>query len=600
MGNIENISVKNDELLEGVIVMTAISAEGRYLPLPDLDQKIKAVRAVPQLLHTIVVAGKLEHEPDTDEQDIEPPDDEAYKLIKATNIEDLVKQLEDNGGLFGKEIRQQAREERDALWLPGVISHHEIDWGQLYQVPGLRQIDMEKTGRRRRTDRHSGVDDLSEQFVRSSIDGYEEALGLENLPMKHEYTANVFLNGLVSRGRQDRSIILGPPGAGKSSFMGWLARNLANATSSNGALRPFPILVRLADWEAAWKDAGKKLPLNKWLTNLTGEWEGTGTKKKKRKSLLSDWMKQGRIILLFDGLDEIGNDFFTAFAKTVRKLAKDQKRFVISCRTVTEQRYAALAQPLYYLTSLDRKAQEAYIAAFPWKNADRREAIKAHLPKTHAIAALLSNPQLLAFLCHTADENTNLSLPMVRVELIGAMLRTLLEEKPVHIEEDELLVGKRTIATITGWLSALAFRLFSAGDKRRMILSADELEWVVKEILGPDNEGLEQTFIEEMRLRGILRRHPRGWFFFHLIIQEYLAAHELARLIEDDGFKREMTFGGEQKPLGEWLYDWSLEPHWEEVMLLTAGCLKNPTNYLELIAYEERDTLFRHNLVFVA
>ncbi|MCF6197945.1 MAG: NACHT domain-containing protein [Hyphomicrobiaceae bacterium] len=594
MGRKENIAVKNDELLEGVIVMAAISADGRYLPFhplennPNLAAKIAAVENVPKRIHTVVIAkGQVQQE----------PEENSYTLIEAENFKDLINQLEDNGGVFGEELREQAREEREALWLPG-RADPDIDWNSLYQIPRLRLIDMAKAARPSGPRSPDGRDQSDDEFIRSSIDGYEEVLGADKLPLDRELLAKEFLNGLLSTSSHQRGIILGPPGSGKSSFMGWLVRNMADTIPDNGSLRPFPILVRLAVWEAAWKDAGKKLPLDKWLIQLTGEW--TKTKKKKRNTFLTGWLAQGRIVPLFDGLDEIGKDFFNYFARTIRQLGKDQQRFVISCRTVSEERYTALALPLYYIASLEQTARDAYIASFPWENDDRRKAVQAHLPNAHAIAALTTNPQLLSFLCHTTDRNPTLSLPLVRVELIGAMLRTLLEEKPVNIAEENQLTRRYTPAKLTSWLAAVAFRLFTSDDKRRMIFPAAELEKIVEEVVGQSNERVVQPFIDEMRQRGILRRHQNGWFFFHLILQEYLSAHELARLIESDGFDREMTFVSDTKPLGEWLYDRSLEPHWEQVMLLTAGSLKNPTAYLELIADDERDTLFRHHLSIAA
>ncbi|MCF6197952.1 MAG: NACHT domain-containing protein [Hyphomicrobiaceae bacterium] len=583
-----NRLVSQATLLEGVIIMTAADDRGRYLPLSDLLAKIKAVRALPGQIHTIAVAkGQKETK----------PKDKAYKLIKAANYTDLLRQLEENGGLFGDALRQQAREERSALWLPD-NRQVDVDWKRLYQIPQLKKVEVISNARLPKEQ------EKDKKRQRMSVSGYEEALGAEHFQeVESRVPARDLMNQLLEA-RLKNAVLLGPPGSGKSSLLNWLSVQLAREKPAS-ALRPFPLLVRLAQWEERGPKRSLEDYLALWTKQISPEIPAD-----KRHTFLAEWLNKGRLILLFDGLDEIGEPFFWHFARIINRLKQGKCRFVVSCRTVSRGRYEALDLPIYYIDALTPKQRDAYIDAFPWHDefAERAEKLKSHLPAASNIHALSCNPLMLSFLCHTLNSSAEISLPFVRAELIGKMLRNMLEQEPAGRSRPEAL--ERTLAelprknyrptTIMTWLGKIAFALFESEDKSSLVFDADRFEKICLKEAGLDDD-LLGLFLAEMQWRGIIRPHPGGYMFFHLIIQEYLVALELARRLEKkNGLKKRLSFGGDKKELGEWLYDWSIDPRWEEIMLLTAGLLDEPADYLAHIYDPAHDTLFRHRLSLAA
>ena len=586
MGN----SIQHIDLLEGVIVMAAIDGEGRYVPLESssLERKIEAVKAMPGHLHTIAVAeGKDEDE----------PADGAYRLIRAKDFDDLIKKLKENGGLFGEALRKRAGEERSALWLPDNGAKN-ADWEKLYQVPHLKRVEKIKPGTFRLADvgeEHEGQ--------RLSIAGWEEKLGAAHFKLDEPVDANKLVQDMLGASSMS-GIFLGPPGSGKSSFLGWLTKELASKKPANDRLRPFPILIRLAEWE---KDGTPKL--KDYLVKQTKKLLPSDTDK--CRQFLENWLDQGRLILLFDGLDEIGDPSFRTFADIIEELKQQGQRFIVSCRTVSRGRYEALDLPIYYIDALTPEQRNAYIEAFPWKDRERRDKLKVHLLQAPNIQALSTNPLMLAFLCHTLDTNTEIALPLVRVELIGSMLNNMLNREPKGRARPEGLnrlldkgFGYDDMA-VADWLGRICFDIFVKQGASNLVFSKSRLQKLFNKHCGikdrNERDKVRNTFIAEMEWRGILRPHPGGYMFFHLIVQEYLVALELARRLEKKkGLKKKLSCGGKKKPLGEWLYDWSLDPGWEEIMLLTAGLLEKPAAYLAHIYEPSRDTLFRHRLSLAA
>ncbi len=495
------------------------------------------------------------------------------------------------------ELRREARGDYSALRLLRHVA--DSKWDQLYQVPQLHEMKVVTGPRIRppREDGEQGADEWRDERSRSpGMHEWEEVLDAERLSMVHEVSSDELLDGLCTQARSySKILVIGPPGSGKSSFLGWLARKLATGRSEGA--RPFPLIIKLPYWEKAWAKADKNddtCDLLDYLVSAT-TMIAPDEPEDKRRRFLQNWLANGRLALLFDGLDEIGDHFFDDFAAEIKRLP-DKARFVISCRTVWQKRYEALNLPLIYLAGLSTEQRDNYIAAFPWDGdggEERREELINHLPQAPGVATLATNPQMLSFLCHTVNWDPDLPLPLVRAELIDAMLRSLLEKPPTGKRKPKQLLADEgyDADAVTEWLGKIAFELFTSSETRELVVSKKRLEALFNKVCGKKKNKLRKLFIDEMNWRGILRPRLESFFFFHLIAQEYLIAHALAGLIEDQGFEAELTFSGETKLLGEWLYDWSIEPRWEEVMLLTAGCLKDPTSYLKIIASEEHHTI---------
>jgi len=95
-----------------------------------------------------------------------------------------------------------------------------------------------------------------------------------------------------------RVLLLGEPGAGKTTTLLAFARNAAAARLNNPA-QPLPILARIAGW-----DSLKQTPLTEWLST---EIESlVGTPFMASAAPIANLIAQGNTLLLLDGLDELG------------------------------------------------------------------------------------------------------------------------------------------------------------------------------------------------------------------------------------------------------------------------------------------------------
>jgi hypothetical protein len=90
-------------------------------------------------------------------------------------------------------------------------------------------------------------------------------------------------------------LILGEPGTGKTTLLLTLARELLNQYENTSGL-PLPVVFNLS----SWTHSGKTLP--EWLA------DELSTKYMIPRKIGGTWVKNNRLLLLLDGLDEVGAD----------------------------------------------------------------------------------------------------------------------------------------------------------------------------------------------------------------------------------------------------------------------------------------------------
>lgn len=96
----------------------------------------------------------------------------------------------------------------------------------------------------------------------------------------------------VFDGAQNTLLVLGEPGAGKTTTLLELARDLI-ARARGAPVEPVPVVLALSTWTDAQRD------FSAWLiTEL-------GLRYQVPKRLAQSWLDEGRFVLLLDGLDEV-------------------------------------------------------------------------------------------------------------------------------------------------------------------------------------------------------------------------------------------------------------------------------------------------------
>ncbi|NJO76341.1 MAG: NACHT domain-containing protein, partial [Leptolyngbyaceae cyanobacterium RM1_406_9] len=167
--------------------------------------------------------------------------------------------------------------------------------------------------------------------------------------------AEVFNHPEIAR----QLLILGEPGAGKTTMMLELAEDLLERAIEDKA-EPIPVLVNLS----SWKDP--KQPIFDWLV---GE---LNVKYRIRKELAQQWIQENQLLPLLDGLDEVAPQHQRACATALNAwLIEDSEQrpcgVLICCRR--EEFEQVVQQPLslygaIYLQALAPEQIENYFAQF--------------------------------------------------------------------------------------------------------------------------------------------------------------------------------------------------------------------------------------------
>ncbi len=118
-----------------------------------------------------------------------------------------------------------------------------------------------------------------------------------------------------------RLLILGKPGSGKTTMLLELVKFLLDCAEQDND-QPIPVLFLLSEW------AKNRLSLSEWFI------EELDTKYRIPSSDGREWVEQGKIIPLLDGLDEVGSD---ALPECIKQVNVYKRKFyyrpiVVSCR----------------------------------------------------------------------------------------------------------------------------------------------------------------------------------------------------------------------------------------------------------------------------
>ncbi len=226
-----------------------------------------------------------------------------------------------------------------------------------YAQEGEASLPLERIYVALRADRSSPVErrasnKLFQQLVREreAQAGVEESV-IYQIAILNPYAARYLLYDelraeLLRREEEERTyhfaeivrthrwlVLLGHPGSGKSTLARWLALQLARAvkdgqekvTVQADHVRPdgkpteveglgmarLPVLVRIADYTAArWqKGVDNDLPLRRYLGRHISQLLDQPERKTAIYALLDDYLTQGRVSFILDGLDEVTDQY---------------------------------------------------------------------------------------------------------------------------------------------------------------------------------------------------------------------------------------------------------------------------------------------------
>lgn len=360
----------------------------------------------------------------------------------------------------------------------------------------------------------------------------------------------------------DRFIVLGKPGAGKTTFLKYL---LFQSLDGRAKTKRLPVFVSLKDFS----DAGTPL-----LDYLTSELDCCGFPD--ARPFLVTALQNGKCQLLFDGMDEVSEVRQDAVIRELLHLSSKypQNQFIISCRlaaynhwfeTFTDVEIADFSPAQIKQFISNWFAEEPKIAEQCWRL----------IAKDAPVRELATVPLLLTLLCLAFNET--MEFPPNRAELYREALDALLKkwDSSRRIKRSDAY-KHLSVKRKESMLSHIAAKTFQEG---RYFIPQRQLEALIsdfiqhlprarEETLDPDSEAILKAIEAH---HGIFTERAIGIYSFsHLTFQEYFTAQYIVEHVAD---------GTLEKVAGEHLSD----ERWREVILLTACMLDSADSFLSLI-----------------
>lgn len=315
-----------------------------------------------------------------------------------------------------------------------------------------------------------------------------------------------------------RTVMVGVPGAGKTTFLMWLARQI-----KLGKVRPFnaTAFIPLAGYARELRvQPGLKL-FAFFLTQQLGvPGNVAGRLADELIAACAAPSNAGPAIvpiLLLDGWDEVPDDLRSTTLDAIRRDSRPFFTIITSRPSGIPRVFEEDGVALYEISSLSRptvRQQVARICELVADDAEQARILEA-LDGDPALLELCANPFMLTVFCAVLITYPRLSARRItRAVLMAAALQLINEERAARTGARPL--GDSDYAA----LSALAHRMSFGPSGKRVSFTRAELD----EIQPRSSPRSLFDKIERSRLIDATAVHGEQYRFLHLRIQEYLAA----------------------------------------------------------------------------
>jgi predicted NACHT family NTPase len=362
--------------------------------------------------------------------------------------------------------------------------------------------------------------------------------------------------------RHEKLLILGKPGAGKTTFLKWLALQCNGGKFNQNRV---PLFVTLKEFAETEGQPDLLSFIAKQLTECGIE-NGLAVGIK--------ILQAGRSIVLLDGLDEVKAQDHDRVLTTIRQTAEkfDASQFVITCRIAAKE---YIFEQFTEVEVADFDAEQ--IADFAHKWFQPKDPVKAaEFPKElkayPGLKELATNPLLLTLLCLVFEEGGR--FPANRAELYKEGLDVLLKKWDAkrNIKREEVY-KQLSLQRREDLLSQVAYNAFERSDyffKQGFV--EEQIRDYIRNLPNASNDPETLQLDSEAVLNSIAAQHgllverARGIYSFsHLTFQEYFTARWFKEKADGD-------FGA--------LICHVTDKQWREVFLLTVGMLKSADKLL--------------------
>ncbi len=408
------------------------------------------------------------------------------------------------------------------------------------------------------------VDELLDQLGDSTqIQGFDR-LGLTRVRQTR-------VPGLTAVARNPALMVLGKPGAGKTTFL----KSVAIACIAGEFMGDrVPTVVTLKEFAEA--------PGQPSLMDFMAEqWAASGIPA--AQTAVRDGLQAGRVLVLLDGLDEVRSASDDRVIREIRQLAERYATaaIVVTCRIAAKPYVFQGFVEVEIADFGDRQIREFVTQWFTHhQDVPKIQALLDRLQDHKPIQELATSPLLLTLLCLVFGEQGD--LPRNRAELYREGIDLLLKkwDGKRNIHRDEIyqhLSNNRKEAL----LGQLALATFGDGNYFfKQAIAEDHIAHYISHLPDAHADPAALRLDSEAVLKAIEAQHgllverARGIYSFsHLTFHEYFTAQEIAANQAWDILASHFT-----------------NPSWREVILLTLsatrhgdtliGCLKCHIDHL--------------------
>jgi predicted NACHT family NTPase len=377
------------------------------------------------------------------------------------------------------------------------------------------------------------------------------------------------LSALEAVDQYRKMVVLGKPGAGKTTFLKRIATQCIE-NPFHPELVPIFVPLKLFAETQGHPDL---------LTYVANQWAESNVKEANSKA--DRLLNEGHALVLLDGLDEVLKADNVRVIEEIRRFAVRFHRnmYVLSCRIAT---YEFKLEPFSEVEIADFDDLQITGFAKKWfelKNPDLIESF-LHLKDSPRIRELASNPLLLTLLCLNFEKSGDLanSRGTLYTEVVHVLLKSWNATKPGIPHEE--VYRQLTPDCKEDLLSQLAYLTF---EKEQYLFGEEfvkrHIRHYIENLPGTDTNAILLDVVSEAVLKsiegqhGLLIRRAQGIYAFpHLTFQEYFTARKIAASCSPYAIADETLQGFVQRVS---------DKRWQEIFLLVAEILPSANCFLQ-------------------